>query len=99
MQEAAAARRACRRCEAAVRDHDPDRPGPLALSILAAGRVADLCSEADEWAELCREVRRPLPVPPLDSAEREAVLMILLLQARDSSKAPSRRGCKGYVVL
>ena len=66
---------------------EPDeRPGPLAESLLAAAVVADLRSDADELAELARETLRPLPVLPLDPVEREMVLMVLLLQARDQAK-------------
>ena len=66
---------------------EPDeRPGPLAESLLAAAVVADLRSDADELAELARETLRPLPVLPLDPVEREMVLTVLLLQARDQAK-------------
>ena len=66
---------------------EPDeRPGPLAESLLAAAVVADLRSDADELAELARDTLRPLPVLPLDPVEREMVLTVLLLQARDQAK-------------
>jgi hypothetical protein len=68
-----------------VREPD-ERPGPLAESLLAAAVVADLRSDADELAELARETLRPLPVLPLDPVEREMVLTVLLLQARDQAK-------------
>jgi hypothetical protein len=68
-----------------VREPD-ERPGPLAESLLAAAVVADLRSDADELAELARETFRPLPVLPLDPVEREMVLTVLLLQARDQAK-------------
>jgi hypothetical protein len=68
-----------------VREPD-ERPGPLAESLLAAAVVADLRSDADELAELARGTLRPLPVLPLDPVEREMVLTVLLLQARDQAK-------------
>jgi hypothetical protein len=68
-----------------VREPD-ERPGPLAQSLLAAAVVADLRSDADELAALARETLRPLPVLPLDPVEREIMLTVLLLQARDQAK-------------
>ena len=66
---------------------EPDeRPGPLAQSLLAAAVVADLRSDADELAAQARERLPPLPVLLLDPVEREMVLTVLLLEARDQAK-------------
>ena len=67
----------------------PDDDHPLnaeAKVIFRHATIADLRSDADEGARLVRDTLRPLPVLPLDPAEREAVLMLLLLQARDRSR-------------
>jgi hypothetical protein len=65
----------------------PDRPlSSEAQALLRHATVADLKADAHELVALMQAAERPIPVLPLDPAEREAVLMLLLLQARDRSR-------------
>jgi hypothetical protein len=63
----------------------PDDPklGALALDLMQRATLAQLRDDASELAGLVREILRPLPILPLDPAEREVVLAASLLQARD----------------
>jgi hypothetical protein len=64
-----------------------DRPlSPLALDVMARATVVQMRDDAAELAQLVRDVRRRLPPLPSNPAEREAVLMVMLLQARDRSR-------------
>ena len=62
-----------------------DRPlNAEARTILRHATVADLKCDAAALAELVRAVRRPLPMLPLDPAERERTLM-MALSAKDGA--------------
>ena len=63
-----------------MHDPDRDRPGPLALSILAAATVAEICSNADETVALVRAIQKPLPILPLDQSKCVEVLATALLE-------------------
>jgi hypothetical protein len=65
---------------------DDSRPGPLALSIMARATVNQMRDDAAELAALVAGLNRPLPVLPLDPAQREAALTILLLRERDRAR-------------
>jgi hypothetical protein len=58
----------------------------MASDIMARATLCQLADDADELAVLVRDVSRPLPVMPLDPVQREATLMVLLLQARDRAR-------------
>ena len=69
-----------------MQDEDDRAARDLARDICAWATVHQMRDRADELAELARELQRPIPLLPLDPAEREAVLTVLLLQARDQSR-------------
>jgi hypothetical protein len=55
-----------------------DKPGPLALSLMAASRVVDLCDNADETAALVRELLDLSNVPDHGLTRREAALALMI---------------------
>ncbi|MEI9922589.1 MAG: hypothetical protein WDN50_02480 [Bradyrhizobium sp.] len=67
-------------------DRDDDRVNAMVVAINAAATYHDLKAGADEFAALARATSRPLPTLPLDPAQREATLTILLLQSRDRER-------------
>jgi hypothetical protein len=65
--------------------YDPDsKPGELAQTLMAASRVVDLRSDADELADLVREIQRPLP-------ELTSVSMLQLYRLLRRERDRSRR--------
>jgi hypothetical protein len=72
---------------------DPDNKlGTIALSWLAASRVADLRASAAELAELCKE--EPLPELPVSMLK----LFRLLRRERDRSRRLLGLVAKGIIV-
>lgn len=65
---------------------DDPKPNALARDLMQWATLAGLREDAVELGAIVREIRRPLPTLPLDAAERELVLMVLLLQARDRER-------------
>ena len=51
-----------------MRDHE--KPGVLALRILAASRVVELRDSADELTKIVAALKRPIPIMPTDPRER-----------------------------
>jgi hypothetical protein len=72
---------------------DPDNKlGTIALSWMAASRVADLRASAAELAELCKE--EPLPELPVSMLK----LFRLLRRERDRSRRLLGLVAKGIIV-
>ena len=72
---------------------DPDNKlGTIALSWMAASRVAGLRASAAELAELCKE--EPLPEPPVSMLK----LFRLLRRERDCSRRLLGLVAKGIIV-
>ena len=62
-----------------------DRPLDV-LSILAAGRVADLRDSGHEPASLIAEREVPIPQLPIDPEKRASKLLVMLLKSRDRKR-------------
>jgi hypothetical protein len=68
-------------------DHDDDRVNAMVTALMARATYHETIREpADEAAAVVKAAQRPLPVLPTDPVQREAVLMVLLLQSRDRER-------------
>jgi hypothetical protein len=65
---------------------DDRKPNALALDLMQRATLSQLRDDAADLAGLVREIQKPLPVLPLDPAERESALTVLLFQARDRER-------------
>jgi hypothetical protein len=63
-----------------------DRPGPLALSFMAAAHVEDLRDAADTTAALVRELLELPDIPDHNLTKREAMLALMVWQKVELAK-------------
>jgi hypothetical protein len=66
-----------------MRDHHETEAGRLARDILIRSRICDLKADAEELSAVLDSTRRPFPVMPADSHERELALFVQVMRERD----------------
>jgi len=66
--------------------HDPDKLGPLALSIMARATVNQIRDTADETSALVRELLELPDIPDRDLTKREAMLALMLWKKTEAAK-------------